>query len=164
MSNSGIDITAPRKFPMRPGVLFLPFALLGGLAVASSALAKTPADSARNWGLLGSWKIDCAAPASRDNGDLAYVVRDGALFHERDFGDYQDINRVLSAKVIRGGAIDLVVDFGGLHQAREFVFSKGRGGRARTISNRDVDSGEYSIINGKFMGTGRKMPWLTHCR
>ncbi len=144
-------------------VRLLCFAVLGLLAAVPASRAETAAGAAARWGLLGAWKIDCSAPASVTNGELSYVVRDDTLFHDRDFGDTKDSNRVLSAAIRPDGAIDLVVEFAAFRQTREFVFSRDGKGRARTISNRDVETNEYTIVDGKFTQNGKRTPWQTHC-
>lgn len=139
------------------------FAVLGLLAAVLPVPAGTAADAAVRWGLLGSWKIDCDAPASVTNGELRFVVRKGTLFHDRDFGGVKDSNRVVSASVRPDGAIDLVVEFAAYHQRREFVFSKGGDDRARTTSNRDVKTNEFTVVDGRFTRDGKDTPWQTHC-
>ena len=139
------------------------FAVLGLLAAVRPVPAGTAADAAARWGLLGSWKIDCSAPASVTNGELRFVLRNGALFHDRDFGRAKDSNRVISASVQPDGAIELVVEFAPYHQTREFVFSKGDDDRARTTSNRDVKTNEFTVADGKFTHDGKDTPWQTHC-
>jgi hypothetical protein len=139
------------------------FALLGLIAAVLPVPAGTAADAAARWGLLGSWKIDCSAPASVTNGELRFVVRNGALFHDRDFGQAKDSNRVVAANVRPDGAIDLVVEFATYRQRREFVFSKGDDDRARTTSNRDVKTNQFSVAEGKFTQDGKDTPWQTHC-
>ncbi len=139
------------------------FVLLGILSAVTALRGETAADAAARWGLLGAWKIDCNAPASVTNGELSYVERDGALYHARDFGETKDINRVISAAIRPDGTIDLEVEFPALHQRRAFVFAKDGKGRVRTMSNRDVGTNEYTIIDGKFARNGKDTPWQTHC-
>lgn len=148
---------------MRGCARFVAFAVLGLLVVVVSR-AETAADAAARWGLIGSWKVDCHAPTSVTNGELSYLVKEGALVHERDFGEARDSNRVLSATIRPDATIDLVVEFPAYHQTREFVFAKDGAGRARTISNRDAETNEVTIAHGKFVRNGRRTPWQTRCR
>ena len=60
---------------------------LGILATSETSVAQTVSETASEWGLLGTWRIDCSTPVSRSNGDSRYVVREGKLFLDREFGD-----------------------------------------------------------------------------
>lgn len=137
---------------------------LGVLATFDTASAQTIAETASRWGLLGSWKLDCSQPTSRSNGDLRYVVRGGKLYHDRDFGDAKDSSAVMSATRKADGSIEIVVSFASLSQTRQFSFRKGSDGRIRAISNRNVDTNEYSIKDGKFTANGNDAPWQSRCR
>jgi hypothetical protein len=139
-------------------------ALLVAIAAGPGAQAQTTAEVARKWGLIGTWRLDCTRPRSGDNPDLAYVVRDGKLFHDRHFGNNGDSNAVITAVVKANKAIEVVVKFDSLNQTRQFALMKGPDGRIRAISNRNVDTNEYSIRDGKFTANGATPPWQTRCR
>jgi hypothetical protein len=138
--------------------------LVGVLAAADAASAKTTANIATEWGLLGTWKIDCGVPASRSDPDLIYTVRDGQLFHDRDWGDGRDSNPVVSTSVTDKGGLEILVKFDSIKQTRQWISIKGDDGRLRTISNRNVDTGEYSIREGKLTANGNVTQWQTRCR
>jgi hypothetical protein len=55
------------------------FALIGVVAAPAAAFAQSNLEAAQSWGLIGTWRLDCKAPASRGNPDLKYAVRDGKL-------------------------------------------------------------------------------------
>lgn len=132
-------------------------------ATAQAAAAQTTAEVARKWGLLGTWRLDCTQPRSESNPDLAYAVRDGKLFHDRDFGKNRDSSAVVTAVVKADKSIEVVVNFVSLRQTRQFALMKGPDGRIRAISNRNVDTNEYSIKDGKFTSNGGTPPWQTRC-
>jgi hypothetical protein len=136
---------------------------LGILATFAAPQAQTMADTASQWGLLGSWRIDCRQPASRSNGDLKYVVRDGMLFHDRNFGDVHDSSPVVAATAKRDGSLEITVNFASLSQTRQFSFMRGPDGRIRAMSNRNVNTNEYTIEDGKFTANGNMTPWQTRC-
>jgi hypothetical protein len=138
--------------------------LLAILAAPEASLAQTVADTASKWGLLGTWRLDCSQSPSRSDGELKYVVRGGKLFHDREFGDARDSSPVMSATRKTDGSLELVVNFVSLSQTRQFSFMKGSDGRIRAISNRNVDTNEYSIKDGKFTSNGNSPPWQTRCR
>ena len=137
---------------------------LAVLATFDTSFAQTVAETASRWGLLGSWKLDCSQPASRSNGDLQYVVRGGKLFHDREFGDARDSSSVMTETKKADGSIEIVVNFASFSQTRQFSFIKGSDGRIRVVSNRNVDTNEYSIKGGKFTANGNDTPWQTRCR
>jgi hypothetical protein len=149
---------------MRARVRPVALVLLAVLITPEVALAETNVEAASKWGLLGTWKINCSQPTSRSNGDLGYVVRGGKLYHDRDFGDAKDSSAVMSATRKDDGSIEIVVNFVSLSQTREFSFRKGSDGRIRAISNRNVDTNEYSIKDGKFTANGNDPPWQSRCR
>jgi hypothetical protein len=138
--------------------------LLAALATSEASLAQTAAETASRWGLLGTWRLDCSQPPSRSDGNLQYVVRGGRLFHDREFGDARDSSTVLSARTKADGSIELVVNFVSISQTREFSLIKGRDGRIRATSNRNIDTNEYSIRGGTFAANGNTTPWQTRCR
>ena len=138
--------------------------LLAILVAPQASLAQTVAQVASSWGLLGTWRLDCSKPASRSDGELKYVLRDGKLFHDREFGDARDASQVTSATRKADGSLELTVKFDSLSQTRQFSFVKGGDGRIRAISNRNVDTNEYTIKDGKFTANGNTPPWQTRCR
>ena len=148
--------------------MLAPIRLLGLVLLVvlatSEACAETVAQTASKWGLLGTWRLDCSKPASRSDGALQYVVRAGKLFHDREFGDSRDSSAVILATAKADGSLEIVVNFVSLSQTRQFSFMKGRDGRIRTFSNRNVDTDEYSIKDAKFTTNGNPTPWQTHCR
>jgi len=62
------------------------------------------------------------------------------------------------------GSLELTVKFDSLSPNRQFSFVKGGDGRIRAISNRNVDTNEYTIKDGKFTANGNTPPWQTRCR
>ena len=144
----------------RAALVLLPF--LGG---ADVAVAQNTEATVKRWGLLGTWALDCAKPASRDNGYLIYVVRTpGKVSHERNFGDAQDVNEVQQARTGRGGWIELVVNFPVLSQTRKYTLMMGPDGRTKAMSNSLADGKEPTIKNGKFTANGNDTPWQVRCR
>ena len=144
----------------RPSTLVL----LAVLLRPEASLAQTIAETASNWGLIGTWRLNCGAPPSRSDGELKYVVRGGKLFHDREFGDARDSSQVTSATRKADGSLELTVKFDSLSQTRQFTFMKGSDGRIRAVSNRNVDTNEYTIRDGKFTANGNTPPWQTRCR
>jgi len=145
-------------------VRLLVWALVSALTVTPVASAETIAGTATQWGLLGTWRLDCGTPAGSNDPGQTYVVRDGKLFHERAWGDRHDFSPVLSASVTNNGGLELLVKFESFKQTRQWTMIKGDDGRVRIVSNRNVDTDEYAVRDGKFTVNGSTTPWQTHCQ
>ncbi len=63
------------------------------IALASLARAETLAATVEQWGLLGSWAVDCAVRPDRDTGALLTyeIQKDGRVMYRRNFGDAKDM-------------------------------------------------------------------------
>lgn len=126
------------------------------IAFCSLAGAETLAATVAQWGLLGSWAVDCAVSPDRDKGALlTYEIRkDGRVMYRRNFGDAKDENEVVSATVDARGLLNLMVFFPSLHQTREFGVMLTKDGSLRAIYNRS-ERGEFTIKDGKYVKTGK---------
>lgn len=138
--------------------------VLANFALCQTAIADTAAEAAAKWGLLGAWMPDCAKPASRKNAELTYVVRQGKLFKDRDYGDGRDSSEVISTTILPDGAIEHVVKYESLGLTRRAVDVKDSEGRKRTLINEDLGSGRYVIKDGRFLSNGAASIWLSHCK
>lgn len=134
------------------------------VAFTSMAGAETLAATVEQWGLLGSWAVDCAARPDRDKGALlTYEIRkDGRVMYRRNFGEAKDENEVVSATVNAEGLLDVMVFFPSLHQTREFGLLLQKDGSLRAIYNRS-ERGEYTIKDGKYVATGAPTPAQQRC-
>ena len=133
-------------------------------AFTPTANAETLAATVEQWGLLGSWAVDCTARPDRDRGALlTYEIRrDGRVMYRRNFGDASDENEVVSATVGAEGLLNVMVYFPSLHQAREFGLKLARDGSLRAIYNRS-ERGAYTIRDGRYVATGAPTPAQQHC-
>lgn len=138
-------------------------AVCAWLAAATAALAQSPADVATRWGLIGGWKLDCSQPTSRANGLLSFVVRDGKLMHDRDFGDTRDSSPVVAGRLGQNGSIELSIYFPGLSQTRQVEWIKDKAGRLRAINNRNIDTNDYTVRDGILTGNGQPTAWQYRC-
>ena len=134
------------------------------IVFAPLAHAETLAATVEQWGLLGSWAVDCAVRPDRDKGALlTYEVRkDGRVMYARNFGDAKDENEVVSATVDAEGLLNLMVYFPSLRQTREFGLMLSQDGSLRAIYNRS-ERGEYTIRDGKYVKTGAPTPLQQRC-
>lgn len=117
--------------------------------------AETLAATVEQWGLLGSWAVDCTVSPDRDRGALlTYEIRkDGRVMYRRNFGDAKDENEVVSATVNAEGLLNVMVYFPSLQQTREFGLMLEKDGSLRAIYNRS-ERGEYTIRNGRYVKSG----------
>jgi hypothetical protein len=140
--------------------------LTAGLLMASTATrADETADAVKQWGLIGTWAVDCTKPASRDNTYLSYTITpDGIAVHSREFGGQHDTQDIQRATISSDGALTLRIHFhfSNFAQTREFTVVKDGDQRYRTISNHDMN-GSYSIRDGKFTHNDSPSQWLTRC-
>ncbi|MCZ0735281.1 hypothetical protein [Phreatobacter sp. AB_2022a] len=135
------------------------------MLLAAPAMADPAADvaAARAWDVLGTWRLDCAGPASARNGSLTYAVRNGRLVHPRDFGDSQDELKVVSARILPSGLFEFVIELPRGRQQRRFTLMKAEDGRVRVIDNVEVGTDNYSIRDGALVATGKPSLWQTRC-
>lgn len=134
------------------------------VAFAPAADAETLAATVEQWGLLGSWAVDCAARPDRNKGALlTYELRkDGRVMYRRNFGEAKDENEVVSATVNAEGLLNVMVYFPLLQQTREFGLLLSEQGRLRAIYNRS-ERGVYTIKDGKYAATGAPTPAQQRC-
>ena len=134
------------------------------IAFAPMASAESLAATVEQWGLLGSWAVDCAIRPDRDKGALLTyeISKDGRVVYRRNFGEARDESEVVSATVDAEGLLNLMVFFPSLHQTREFGLLLSQDGSLRAIYNRS-DRGEYTIRDGKYVKTGAPTPQQQRC-
>jgi hypothetical protein len=137
----------------------LTLAILFSLTLTLEVSAETVAQTARRWGLIGSWSLDCSLPADRNKGTvLAYVIASGGrVLHRRNFGDSTDESQVVTAEVSGNGMLNLRVFFPSLRQTREYGLVMQPDGTIRAMYNRN-QKGEYTIRDGKFTANGSPTP------
>ncbi|HTR83788.1 MAG TPA: hypothetical protein VMI56_04885 [Reyranella sp.] len=127
---------------------------------------QSPAEIATRFGLAGTWSDDCNRPPAQDHIYLVFTVRNGKLFIDRDYGNHKDIanNQVVAAKAGPNGTLEVTTYYGSLNppQTRRNVLEFANG-RQRPLVSQNVDTGEYSIKDGK-LSNGAPAPWITRCR
>ncbi len=134
-------------------------------AMMRSPAAPSPVKVASDWGLLGSWSMDCSAPLSQSNVEFTYADVGGTLFYQRNQGSSQDSNPVVSATVTPDGKMDFVISFTSAGQKRRNIIVKAAdGSQYHAFDNSDVASGQYSVQDGKFTSNGADAPWLHRCK
>jgi hypothetical protein len=134
------------------------------VAFTPAAGAESLAATVEQWGLLGSWAVECAGRPDREKGALlTYEIRkDGRVMYRRNFGEAKDENEVVSAMVNADGLLNVMVYFPLLQQTREFGLLLSKQGSLRAIYNRS-ERGEYTIRDGKYVATGASTPPQQRC-
>jgi hypothetical protein len=142
----------------------LALAILFLLTLTLNASAETVAETARAWGLIGAWSLDCSVAPDRGEGALlSYEIASGdRVVHRRNFGTTTDESEVVTAKVSGDGMLNLRVFFPKLKQTREYGFAMQPDGTMRAMYNRNQER-EYTIRNGKFTASGNPTPSQRKC-
>jgi hypothetical protein len=142
----------------------LALAILFPLTLTLSASAETVAETARAWGLIGAWSLNCSTTPDRGEGAvLAYEIAPGdRVVHRRNFGATADESEVITAEVSGDGMLNLRVFFPKLKQTREYGFAMQPDGTMRAMYNRN-QKGEYTIRNGNFTANGNPTPSQHKC-
>ncbi len=128
----------------------------------ASAAECAPADIAEQWGLIGSWAVNCRRPPARNNAYYSYVRRADALVVVRDLGSFSDENEVTAAEVAPDGGIDLVVEFKAFSHVMTSRLVRDAAGQIHTLSNKD-ETGAYTIRNGRLTKTGSPGAVMKRC-
>ena len=143
----------------------LALAILFSLTLTLDAPAETVAQTARQWGLIGPWSLDCSLAPDRSKGTvLAYeIASDDRVVHRRNFGDSKDESEVVTAEVSGDDMLNLRVFFPSLKQTREYGLIMQPDGTIRTMYNRNQKD-EYTIKDGKFTANGNPTPSQHRCK
>ncbi|MGJ4951406.1 hypothetical protein [Bradyrhizobium sp. HKCCYLS20291] len=141
----------------------LQITVLTTCAFTSAALADGVADTARDWGLIGTWAVDCSAPPVKGRGTIiSYeIASDGSLIYRRDH-DASDLNEIADARVDPDQTLVLSIVLSKARQTRENGIAKTADGSIRSVFNRGED-GSYTIRDGRFVANGKLTPALRKC-
>lgn len=139
-------------------------AVLALLASTTPSFGETAVEAALRWGLVGTWKPACAAPITPFDAEYAYVARGTSLFLERDLGNSKDSSPIQNAVIQGDGTIELTIVFEAARSRRKNIMERNVDGRIRVQTNYDIDTGQYSVREGKLVSSGKETPWQTRCR
>ena len=137
--------------------------LVLALAALAPEHAQTAAASAAQWGILGTWALQCDKPVSRANAYLIYRAEGDRVVHDRDFGDTRDSFPVESVTILSDGTVKLRVNFTSFNQVREWAMLRAPDGRIRVVWNQAV-GGDFSVKDSRNTKSGNEMPWQTRCK
>jgi hypothetical protein len=137
-------------------------------------LAATPARAepsvatlARDYGLFGTWAVDCDKPASADNAYVrVFSPSPGLATEAHDLGPEGVVNRysILALKKLPDGDIELHVIFqpGKPNEERQKLVLAVRDGTRRTMFNQP-DGGAVRVDKGVVLAFGVRTPELKKC-
>ena len=147
-----------------PATRLAALVIIGCLALPGTLFAQTAVQTASNWGLLGEWRRECQSPIADGNASYLYLIWNGQLYLDRDFATSGTDSSLLSGvRRTAGGEIEYVIQFTSLAH-RQHLNAKSGDSRMRVISNKNLQTGEASVVDGKFTDGGQVTPWLNRCR
>ncbi len=141
------------------------------LAAALTAVHAAPAPDVdqlfRQFGLFGSWAVDCAAPASPENPHVSISSpAPGVILQDHDLGADNTVNRysILSAEKLSETriAVDVLFQPGKEGEERQRLIWVVRNGTLRTLFNQPQD-GPVLVKDGVAVAYGLKTPLLKKC-
>jgi hypothetical protein len=124
--------------------------------------AATTAETARKWGVIGTWAVDCAIPPDRDQPLIIYEVTADRMMMRRDYGNRKDENEVSSADVSEDGILTLRIFFPAFKTTRANGIVMQPDGSIRAVYNINA-KGEYIIRDGWFVASGNPTVALHKC-
>ena len=140
--------------------------ILFALAFIPRASAEPAADVARDWGLLGTWAVDCSAsPKKGVTSFYTYTVTSaGTVTLKRDNEDFSF--SIIDARIGPDHTLVLTMPMPQpqFKTTRESSFTKDANGDLRPVYNRDKDTGVYSIQDGLIVANGNPVPSLHKCK
>ena len=145
--------------------------VLAGLAVVAALLltavqqvsAGTTAETARKWGSIGTWAVDCAVPPDRDQPFIIYeITAEDRMMMRRDYGNRKDEHEVSSAELSGDGILTLRIFFPAFKTTRDNGIAMQSDGSIRAIFNRN-EKDEYIIRDGKFVANSNPTVALHKC-
>jgi len=140
-------------------------------AAMSAAAAATPAPSTEDlflqFGLFGTWAVNCAADASPDNPHVNIIMPSpGLILEDHDLGKDNAINRysVLSAEKLSDTRVAVQVIFqpGKDTEERQRLVWAVHDRTLRTLFNQPQD-GPVRVKDGVAVGYGVQTPMLKKC-
>ncbi len=143
-------------------------ALLLSMTLATAAEPLTTADVLRQFGMFGTWAVDCGRPASPQNPYVSDILQDdGSVVEEHHLGPDYAANhyRVLSATRLSATQVALEVMFrpGSEAAQQQKLVMRVRDGRRRTMFNQP-EGGSVRVKDGVALAAGANTPTLRKCQ
>lgn len=141
--------------------------LLSTTLAAPAAPPPTTVEVLQQFGLFGSWAVDCGRPASPQNPYVSDILQGAdTVVEEHHLGPNYAVNRyqVLSATRLSATEVALEVIFqpGSEAARRQKLIMQVRAERRRTLFNQP-EGGDVRVRNGIALAAGVKTPMLRKC-
>lgn len=122
----------------------------------------------QEFGLFGTWAIDCAVKASPANPHITISQpAPGIILEDHDLGPHNVVNRysILAARKLSGTRLSLQVIFapGRKNEERQKLVWRVKDGTLRTLFNQPKD-GPVRVRDGVAVGYGIATPLLRKCK
>lgn len=131
---------------------------------APAANADSLNETLEAFGFFGRWAMNCEGPASPTNNVRTARLSPGGdpVFNE-SLGGSGEPNSYVILRAKRAGADTIVLRTKLNGEIIQELTMHRRGDRLRTITNRDIASGEYLVRKGVVVSTKQETPWLVRC-
>jgi hypothetical protein len=135
---------------------------------AFQAAHATPVDTLfQDFGLFGSWALDCKAPAAPNNPHVSITTPSpGVVLEDHDLGPDYAVNRYSMLSAERAAPDELSVETifqpGTTVEERQKLVFRVRDKTRRTVFNQP-DNGPVRVKDGIVVGLGTKTPVLKKC-
>lgn len=120
----------------------------------------------QQFGLIGTWAVNCAAMPSPGNPHVTDTVQNGAVIERQDLGPDTEVNiyRILAATRLSGTRLSVQAIFrpGGEGEERQALIWSVHNGTRRTLRNKPEDE-PLRVKNGVAISFGVKTPLLRKC-
>lgn len=141
--------------------------LVLALTLPAAAQSAPPDALFKDFGLLGSWAVDCAEAASPTNPHVRITTpAPGVVLEDHDLGASYALNRYSMLSAARAGSDELSVETifqpGTSVEERQKLVFQVHDGERRTMFNQP-DNGAVRVQDGIVLGRGTKTPVLKKC-
>ena len=170
---SGGPRSAWPSFQALPRPLYVAVPVVALVALAAAVwfwvFREPPMHVAAQWGLVGVWQLDCKAPVRPNNPSYKYSIENGQLLLTRDVGRGTTDTSKISDVTVAGEEISYVVHFAQAGDknketvARQNTLAKSPDGRIRTVINKDVRTGQVTVLDGLRTSDKKPTPWMSRC-
>jgi hypothetical protein len=139
---------------------------LTGYALTSAADTPSPTTAVRDFGLLGTWAVECSRPASPSNEHSLFSVTDaGGIWVFNDFGpDYDGmVYRVVDASLVEADKVSLRQILASDESIVLDIVMLKANDRIRIWSSRTA-KGDMLVKDGSLSTTGdQQTRWAARC-
>jgi hypothetical protein len=142
------------------------FAALTAVILFSAPAAKADSlsETLEAFGFFGRWAMNCDEPASPTNNVRnARLSTTGDPIFSESLGGAGEPNSYVILRAKRASADTIVLRTKLNGKITQELTMHRHGDRLRTITNRDIASGDYLVRKGVVVSARQETPWLTRC-